>query len=294
MIQRQRIYELILGDLKTGDAVRISELTISFDVNKSVDNKRKSNGAIIEVTNLSNATLAKLETEFLAASLSVGFVDTGLVALLIGQVTQVTTVKRGADKVTQLQLGEGYIELTQQYIKSVTPEGSTVEEVVEEVRKQMPGVVRGAYSGLNLQNRVMFGYPLTGTPRQILNDLAETYRFEYRLDRNALSVNDLGGVSDKDTSTAFVLNERTGLVDIPYKTSADGRKAKKDNTKRMGVQVKALLNARILPGSPIRIESELITGWYRVVDARYYGDSSGNDWYVEAFCEEILTGDIAK
>lgn len=294
MTQRQRIYELIIGDTKTKDAVKITELQVKFDISKGSDNKRASNNAIIEVYNLSDDTLKRLETDYLGVSISCGYLDTGLVNLLIGQVVQVTTKKDGTDKVTQLQIGEGYVELNQQYLKQITPAGSTVKDTVEEIRKQMPGVVRGAYTGLNCENQILYGYPLTGTPRQMLNEICEAYRLEYRVDRGALYITDESGLADKNLTRAFVLNENTGLVDIPYKTSTEGRKLKGDKTKRQGVQFKALLNGQILPGSPIRLESELITGWFKVRTARYYGGFNDNDWYVEGFCEEILNGDIPK
>lgn len=294
MLQRQRIYELILGDTKTKDAVVINNLHVSFDINKSSDNKRTSNNATIEIYNLSDSTLKMLETDYLQAQISCGYEDTGLTLLVKGQVVEVTTRKSGADKVTQLQIGEGYIELNQQYLKGITPAGSTVEQTIEEIRKQMPGVVKGAYSGLNINSEVLYGYPLTGTPRQMLNELAEAHRLEYRVDRNTLYVTDEAGITDKNLNTAFVLSEESGLIDIPYKTSSEGRKLKGDKTKRSGVQFKALLNGRIIPGSPIRIESKLITGWYKVVSARYYGGFNDNDWYIEGFCQELLNGDIPK
>lgn len=296
MIQRQRIYELILGDAKTRDAVLITDLHITLDVTKSSDNKKKSNTATIEVYNLSDDTLNKLETPFLAAQLSAGYLETGLTKLISGQVTQVSTKKQGADKVTQILIGEGYIELNKHYLKSITPEGSTVEQVVEDIRKQMPGVVRGAYSGLNINNQILYGYPLTGTPRQMLNELAEAYELEYRIDRGVLYVTDENGLTDKNLDSAFVLNEDTGLIDVPFKTN-QGRNivgGKKTKDPRKGVQLKALLNGRIIPGSPLRIESKLITGWYRVVNCRYFGGLNDNDWYVEVFCEEILKEDIPK
>lgn len=294
MLQRQRIYELILGDAKTKDAVKITNLQVKFDISKSSDNKKSANSATIEIYNLSNATLDKLKTDYLACSISCGYQDTGLINLLIGQVVMVTTRKDGTDKVTQLQIGEGYVELNQQYLKGLTPMGGTVEETIEEIRKQMPGVVRGAYTGLNIKSQVMYGYPLTGTPREMLNEIAEAYRLEYRVDRNGLYVTDEAGLADKNLNTAFVLSENSGLVDIPYKASAEGRKLKGDKTKRQGIHFKALLNGKIIPGSPIRLESEAITGWYKVKDVRYYGGFNDNDWYVEGLCEEIKVEDIPK
>jgi len=297
MLQRQRIYELILGDYKSKnkDAISITNLQITFDVSKSSDNKRKSNSANIEVVNLSESTLARLDsTEYLGASLSCGYEDTGLVNLITGQVTEVMTRRSGADKVTTIVIGEGYVELNQQYLRGVTPAGSTVEQVIEDIRTQMPGVVKGGYVGMNIKQQCIYGYPLTGTPRDMLNEVCEANRLEFRVDRDALYVTDESMVSDKNLTTAFILSENTGMVEIPFRTTADGAKLRGDKTKRRGVQVKALLNGRIFPGSPLVIKSNLINGTFRVVNARYFGGYNDNDWYVDCFCEELLGGDIPE
>jgi len=286
---------LILGDTKTKDAVSITNLQVNFDIAKKADNTDSPNSATIEVYNLSDELIKKLDTEFLACSFSCGYEDTGLTNLIIGQVVEFSTRRSGTDKITQILIGEGYVELNHQILSSVVPAGKTVKDVVEEIRKQMPNVARGAYTGLNLNNEVMYGYPLTGSPKQMLRELSDAYRLEWRVDRNTLYVTDKSGLADKNyKGTAFVLNEDSGLVDIPYKTSAEGRKSKGDKTKRKGVQFKALLNGKIIPGSVIRLESELLTGWYKVVSARYYGDYRGNDWYIEGFCQEILKEDVPE
>lgn len=292
--QFNRIYELIIGDAKTGDAVSISDLHISLEVVKSSDNKRRHNSAIIEVYNMKDETLRKLETDLLGVQLSVGYLETGLTTLLIGQVVEVTTVRNGEDKVTRLQLGEGFVELNETNLNFLVPPGKTYEDVIEEIRKQMPGISRGSYTGINCKNQVLYGYPLSGTAKEMLNQVCEANRMEWRVDRGSLTVTDESGVADKDLNNAFVLNENTGLIDIPYHTSADGRKLKKDKTRRQGVQFKALLNPRIIPGSIVRLESKLLSGWYKVVTARYTGEYEGQDWYVECFCSEILEDDLSK
>lgn len=293
MFQRQRIYEIVLGDTKTRDAVIINDLQVAFDISKNSDNKKTSNAATVEIYNLSDETLRKLDTDYLECSISCGYLETGLINLFKGQVVQTTTVRKGTDKITQLQMGEGYVELTQQFLKGMVPAGGTAGDVIEKIRAEgMPGVAKGAFTGININNQVLYGYPLTGTPKQMLDEICKANRIEYCLDRGVLTVRDETGISDKNLQTAFVLNENSGLIDIPYQTSADGSQLKKDKTKRPGVQFRALLNGRIIPGSAVKLESKLITGWYKVVSARYYGDYRGNDWYVDCFCTNLLTGDV--
>lgn len=291
-LQSYRIYELVLGDTKTGDAVLISELQIRFDVNKSSDNKRKANGATVEVYNLKDETLKKLETEYLRAELRVGYMPIGLTTILIGNVTETKTVQAGDDRVTQIILGEGYVELNENTVRGLAPPGVKVKDFLNDVLKQMPGVSKGAFTGVNIESEILYGYPYSGTPKQVLDQLAETYRLEYRIDRGVLSVTDETGLVDPDKTKAFVLTPETGLIDSPFYTSGKKSLLKDDENRRQGVQFKALLNPRIVPGSIVRIESTLITGWYKVKTARYTGGYEDNEWYVECFCDIILEEDF--
>lgn len=283
MYQRDRGYKLIVGDYKTEQGVLIENLNVTFEVSKSADNKKTGNSASIEVYNLSTDTLKKLETDFLACEFYCGYKEIGINRLVYGEVVQVSTRRQGDDKVTQLLLGEGYVALNHQTLKSTVPPGKTVADVIEEIRKSMPGVVRGIYAGTNINNPVIYGYPLTGTPKQMLEELSEAYGLEYRVDQNTLSIADAGGLTTKNI--AVVLNKNSGLIDLPFYVSARVSKKKGDYTRKTGVQFKALLNTDIVPGAIVKIESSTINGLYKVTSTRHYGSYRDNDWYVEAYCE---------
>lgn len=284
-LQKDRAYKLIVGDYKTEQGVLIENLHVTFEVSKNANNKKTGNSASIEIYNLSDATLKKFETEFLACEFYCGYVHTGIQRLVAGEVVQCSTQKQGKDRVTQLLLGEGYVALNQQYLKSTVPAGKTVSDVIEEIRKQMPGVVRGAYTGANLSNPVIYGYPLHGTPKQMLEEICNAYELEYRVDRGALYIADEGGLTDKSKTTAFVLNKKTGLIDIPFYVSPVVKTVKGSKVRKDGVQFKALLNPLIVPGALVKIESETINGYFKVTSTRHYGGYRDNDWYVEAYCQ---------
>lgn len=289
-LQTDRRYELIVGDYQTGDGVKIDGLQLRFDVAKSSDNKRTSNSATVEVTNLSRDTLGILETEFLECTLALGYRDTGIQTILTGNVVETRTVQQGNDRVTQMILGEGYTALNHQRLKSLVAPGKTVEDVVEEIRTQMPGVVRGAYVGTNLTNRVLYGYPLNGSPRDMLTRLTRENRLEWRVDNGALYISEENGLISRSTSEAVLISSSTGLIGIPYYASGGKEKLQTDSRRRTGIQFKALLNPSVMPGRLIRLESEVVpqlNGFYRVNDIRYYGDYRGNDWYIDVVCSQV-------
>lgn len=290
ILLKDRVYELIIGDYKTGQGIKVTDLQVRFDVSKSADNKRKANSAVIEVYNLSEQSLQLVQTDFLNVKFSVGFATTGLKLLATGNVTEVRTRRAGPDRVTQFVIGEGYVDLNHQKLSAVVPVGKTVEDVIEEIRRTMPGVNRGVYTGTNLNNPVMFGYPLTGNPKIALAELCEANRLEYRLDRGVLSISDENTTPVKDLSIVPKLTPTTGLVETPFFASDKATKDKKDKTRKPGIQFQALLNAELSPGDVVYIESSSVNGYFRINHARYYGDFRGNDWYIEAQCSELRDG----
>lgn len=305
--QYDRRYELIIGDARKPDEALFigydeadktdRSLQITFDITKSADAKKTGgNAATIEIVNLNEESLKKIQqSPFLAFQFKVGYADTGVKLLLAGQVTQVSTKKQGADWVTTITAGEGYVELNQSKLKKSLPPGITIEQAIEECRKGMPNIDKGIYSGTNKNAIAIDGYPLTGSAKEMLQEICEANRIEWRVDRGALYISDEAGINDKNyKNTAFVLNGETGLLGSPFWTQADGRKLKDDKTRRQSVQFQALLNPLIIPGSVIKIESRFINGFFKVTSARYSGSFRGGNWTVDAYGTEVLTQDVPK
>lgn len=306
MAQKDRVFSLTIGDYKTGNGLLIENprkdqagnlidnpWQITFDISKSADNKRNNgNSAVIEIYNLSDSQIKLLESDYLEVNFQVGYKESGAHTLVVGNVTETSTVKSGNDYVTQLKIGEGYTDLNHQQLAKMVSPGKTVADVLEEIRQQMPGVARGAYTGTNLNNPIVFGWRLKGSPKEMLMKLCEAQGLEYNINCGVLNVSAPNGLLSKDTQLAPVLNAKTGLIDLPFHTSETGRKPKKDKKRRRGVQFKALLNTDIVPGKIVKLESKWISGYFRVNSARFSGDFRGNDWYVECFCSEVQAEDL--
>ncbi|PKA72863.1 hypothetical protein ATI02_5964 [Pseudomonas baetica] len=293
MRQRERTYSLVVGDYQTGNGLLIETLQMAFDVSKVADNKNNNgNSASIEIYNLNPSQIALLDTQFIDATLSVGYRDIGNRVLVSGNVMEVVTRKSGDDYVTQLTMGEGYSDLNHNKLKGVVSPGSTVADVIEAIRKEMPSVARGSVTGTNLNNPVVSGWRLSGTPREALKKLCEANQLEYNITGNVLNTTDVNGVFTKDTVNCPVLNEVTGLIETPFHILQQAGKSKKDKRRRKGMQFKALLNPMILPGAIVKLESPVITGFYRVNAARFSGDFRGNDWTVECTCSEIAADEL--
>lgn len=276
-----RVYELIVGNAVSGEGLLINDLQCTFDISKSSNNKDKTNSASIEIYNLSDESLKLLDVDYPAAVFSAGYRDIGMKRLFAGQVTNVTTRKSGTDRITQILMGAAYTELNHEVMSQLVAPGRTVKDVAEDIRKAIPGVSRSVFNGTNLNNPILYGYPLQGTPKEMLNELAEKYNLDWQIDEDVLYVHDNDRGNSEKFELAYVVNSDTGLIDNAYRASGDIRRSKKDKAKIQAVQWKMLLNPDIVPGDIVRLEDTLITGWYKITDLRYTGDWRGGPWYTE-------------
>lgn len=281
IIQKNRQYRLIIGDYQFGNGLLIEQLQVTFDISKSTNNKNRTNSATIEVYNLSEESLKILDTDYPAAVFEAGYLDTGgPKRLFSGQVTNVSTRKSGTDIVTQLTMGSGYTELNHETLSDVVPPGNNVQDAIEKLRKAI-GADRGVYNGTNLNNEIIYGYPLSGTPKEMLDELAEKYQLDWQLDDGVLYVHDNDRATTEQFQLAYVISPFTGLIERPYRVSGDKRRSKKDKVKKPGVQMKILLNPEIKAGDIIKIDEGLLKGWYKVDSLRHTGSWRGENWYTE-------------
>lgn len=292
-LQRNRAYELKIGNAATGDGLLInSSLQVTFDISKTADNKNKTNSAAIEIYNLSDESLKVLDTDYPAAYFSAGYVDIGMKLLFGGQVTNVATRKSGADRATQITLGSAYTELNHQILNQFTAPNRTIQDVAEDIRKSIPGVSRGVYNGTNLSNPIIYGYPLMGTPKEMLDELSSKYSLEWQIEDDVLYLHDDDRGNRENFEQAYVISKYTGLIDNAYRVSGDVRRSKADKAKKQGVQWKMLLNPDVQAGDIVKLEDTFISGWMKVTDIRHYGDFRGTNWYTE--CRAVAIEKVVK
>lgn len=284
--QRNRSYYLVVGDIKSDAGWLIeNNLNIRFDCTKTTNNKDRSNSCVIELYNLSREKQKWLENDYIGVVLSAGYLDTTTRRLFSGQATMVTTRKSGTDVITQIQLGDSYKELNHKTLNKLVEPGKTIQDVIQEIAKDIPGVSRTVFNGLNIKSQVIDGYPLSGTVRQQLDEISRAHNVDYHIDDGVLYVYDTDGTSTDDLTTAYVISKDSGMIDLPYATSGDVRKSKKDKKKKPRVTVKILLNPEIVPGSIVKLEDENFGGYYKVVETRTYGEYRGGDWFTELLME---------
>jgi hypothetical protein len=286
-LQINRQYELRIGDAQSGDGLLINNsLQVTFDISKTSDNKNKTNSAAIEIYNLSDESLKVLDTDYPAAYFSAGYVGIGMKLLFSGQVNNVTTRKSGTDRVTQITMGSGYTNLNHELMSELVPPGSNLKEAAQSFVKAI-GADRGVFSGTNMNSTLLYGYPMTGTPKEMLDEFCDKHALEWQLEDNVLYIHDNDRGNRENFEEAYVLSKYTGLIENAYRVTGDRRRSKKDKAKKQGVQMKILLNPDIQAGDIVKLEDTFISGWYKVSDLRHSGDFRGSNWYTELRCTAI-------
>ena len=317
MYQFQRDYVLTLYDRDNGKLFTITELRLSFDIQQNVDHANKNNSAEVKVYNLAQTTLDKFSDKQMAlsATLAVGYVGS-IQQLLKGDVVQIMTKKVGVDTETTFKIADGFKILNGTKVHKTYPEGVTIGFVIQNIAENNNLEVDVIATG-NTDRTLPYGYPATGTLKQILDDLCKPNDLEWSILEGKLTVKDKRSVSpNKNVETAIVLSQESGLLDIPYthteevtqaieqplednetditeelKPTKSGKPRKQTRRKiqRSNIELKALLNPSVKPNSLIRLDSTKtkLSGYYRVRTIKYSGDTRGGEWFMQIWGDNV-------
>lgn len=313
-IQKDRIYSLIVGNAQ--EAVEINNLQIKFTVTKSSDNKKKKNSAVVEIYNLSEERRKSLENPYVQVQLRVGWADGDLTTLFSGQVVNISNTKikpfisrrSGVDIITKLSVDEMYDLLNHKITNKAVPEGSSVRQALLALIKDMPEITRHEMNGKNLDKTMPDGFPIQGSPQQVLDRLAESYDLEWQIDQGVLYVSDKFGSYMKNVDKVPLIGQMSGLIDSPEFISnrekrqrqsvkvknTDGEDKEVEPAKRKGnpqkdsLKLRILLNPTLTAGGYFKLEFENLSGYYKIDEITHKGDFRGNEWYSEIICSERL------
>lgn len=289
-----RDYELYLGwgTGKDRKGILVKDLNIEFKCHKVINNRLHPSKSVISIYNLNEDQSSELQKSEVTVRLVAGYKGqlNGLLEVCLGNTVKVQTIKKGPDRITELHIGEAYSILHNTRIVKESSPGTTVEDIIRSVAKDANLTV-GSMDGQGIQKRVYFGYPLSGTVKEILDEISATYWLDYSISGTTISVRDTGGILDKKKTIAFVYNEDTGMLDIPYYEKWDEGHTKADRVHLSGMKMRVLMNPSIIPGSVIKLDrqdadnDEVKNGLYVVREVEYEGEYRGNNWHMILKCE---------
>mgnify|MGYP001179575397 CR=1 FL=1 len=296
-----RDYSLYIGwsDKDKREGILVKNLNIEFEVKKVVSNNITPSVSKISIYNLNRNHSAALQGESVDIRLLVGYVGKPLAEVCLGRAKEVRTTKNGNDIITEIVVAEGFSILNNTSVFGTIPSGKTVADVIKHVANEA-GMVVDEISGKETESKLLWGYPVEGTPKQILEEICYSYRLDYTINSNRLTVK-ASGQPSTTRKPCLILNEDTGLLGIPeadywketyYRPAEkEGSKAKKARRAVDGVKLRALIDASVSPGEIVELSrkkyDEIPDGYYYVVEADYNGQLYGSTWEMNLRCIRI-------
>lgn len=256
-------------------------LHISFSIEKS--DTESNNTAKVQIWNLSDESLTVFDGADCICELKAGYGDT-MALILCGTVTAVTTTLDGADRMTELEVVDGRVEL-RDTIMSVSLNGTVdTKEVYDKIAGEM-GVSIVYAEDLQFPT-LPNGYSFIGKGKNALQKITKYCGHEWTMQNQILQITNPGKPL---TTMGYVLSADTGLINIPKKITLGSKSDSKNDsgsgsgaTADTGWEVEYLLNGAIGINDTVILESKMASGYFRVYKLTIDGDNMEGDWICTA------------
>lgn len=245
---------------------------IQFKIKKST--AKEPNISELTVTNLSESTRKSLQTKHIKLALDVGYEQTGLVRLFVGDVRHADPKHEGPDWNTVLKCGDG--ERSFKFARALESfaANTSAGDVLKYLAKQL-GIDAGnaAEQAKKINVRFGSGYVVAGPAQRELDRLLRSINYTWSIQDGVLQVLASG---ESITGTAIpLISPETGLVGSPEV----GTPEKKGGP--TPITFKSLIDKPLRPGSRIHLKSAKYDTDLVVKTVNYDGDTAGGPWYAD-------------
>lgn len=212
------------------------------------DEESEPNRSTVEFYNLSPDTVALTKQKDCYLMIEAGY-DDDMSTVFVGDVVFSTTYVEGPHNVTKLDVMDGFINWRDRRVSVSYPPGTTKQAVAEDAARSLGlpvspfPTIPGAYES---------GFSFVGHSRDLMNMC---------YGRKGWSIQDGRVIVDKTRARVFILNEDTGMIGSPQESLTETKEKKQVHR----IEVSCLLNAAILLGDLVKVQSRFFTGQGRVV-----------------------------
>lgn len=254
-----------IGNIK--DA-KETALHVSFSVEKS--DAESANTAKVQVWNLSDQNLKILDGKDCIVELKAGYGGKNTL-ILAGNITNVVTTPDNADRMTEIDVVDGRVEL-RDTVLSVSFNGMVDSRDVYEYIAEQMGV--SIVFAEDLEFVVLpNGFSFVGQARTALQKLTGCCGHAWTMQNKVLQIT----LPGRPISVrGYLLSSDTGLTGIPKRITI-GAKGKTEEP-QIGWEVECLLNGAIGINDIVQLESRMARGYFRVHKITFDGDNLEGDW----------------
>lgn len=252
-------------------------LHINFSLQKS-DLETQNTGRVT-VWNLNPSQLAALNEKDCVVSLRAGY-GNQLPLIFAGIVSYVCTSLDSADRKTEIEVIDNLVEVRDTYV-TVSYNGTVNwKTIFDDVAAQMGVAISYSYNAefVDISN----GFSFVGLARDIMTKGCKCCNLSWSLQNGVMQVKKPGDVMSKEV---FVLSPDTGLLGIPARVVLTQEDSTAEN--QLGWDVEYFLNGAINIDDYVKLESETVTGFFRVYSLEISGDNVSGDWICKARLLEV-------
>lgn len=268
-----RRWRLLVG--AGAERVEITNLRVAFKIQRS--HKQDPSPGHIAVYNLAESTRSRLATKGLQAQLEAGY-SNSLPLIYSGGIERVNDKREGPDRVTILECDDGSAALAQARVSKAFKAGARFTDVFKDLADSL-----GVNAGQALEQfkegnfdrglqQLANGLVVHGPAREALDQLARSVGIEWSIQNGELVYTRPG---QPLPGQVVRLAHGSGLIGTPQRGEQGV------------VRAKSLILAGIEPARKVRLESEHVSGFFRVDAAVYNGDSHGDEWSAELECRPL-------
>lgn len=252
-------------------------LHVNFSLQKS-DLETQNTGRVT-LWNLNPSQLAVLNEKDCVVSLKAGY-GSKLALIFAGIVSYVSTTTDSADRKTEIEVIDNLVEIRDTYV-SVSYNGTVNwKTIFDDVAAQMGVAVSYSYNAefADISN----GFSFVGLARDIMTKGCKCCNLSWSIQNGVMQVKKPGDVMSREV---YVLSPDTGLLGIPARVVITQDEATGKNT--LGWDVEYFLNGAINIDDYVKLESETVTGYFRVYSLEISGDNVSGDWICKARLLEV-------
>lgn len=251
-------------------------LHVSFSIEKS--SNESPNNAKVQVWNLSKKNLGILESKGCILELKAGY-GSERALVLVGNVASAITTADNADRLTEIEVVDGLVELRDTNI-SVSINGKVnCKKVYNKIAAAMGVSVKFA-KDLSFKT-LPHGFSYVGKAKGALQKMAKCCKHKWSIQNQVLQITNPG---KSLSSKAYVLSADTGLISIPKRITIDY-----NSKSETGWEVEYFLNGAIGVNDIVKLKSDTVKGYFLVYKVTMDGDNMEGDWICTAQLLKIST-----
>lgn len=252
-------------------------LHVSFSIEKC--DVESPNTAKVQVWNLSNNNLKILDGKDCVVELSAGYSNNNAL-VLVGNVTSVVTTRDNADRMTEIEVMDGRVELRETVV-TISLNGSVnCKDVYNMIASKMglSIVFAGDLSFKQMPN----GFSYTGKAKNALQKLAKYCGHSWTIQNQVIQITWPGRAVN---TRGYLLSSDTGLISIPKRITISA--SSDSDESQTGWEVEYFLNGAIGVNDIVQLKSSTANGYFRVYKVTIDGDNLEGDWVCTAQLLEI-------